>query len=261
MARSSAVFLLCPLVLGGVVVGVSTVAPLAAQRGPAPAMLHADPQALALACAPALVRSNAMTPIHVTGGQDVMKRQTHAPGDLVTINAGSDNGIEIGQEYFTRRVQREPGSSMSRGTPDVVRTTGWLRIWAVDPQMSLATVSHACETIDIGDYLEPFTLPQMPVVSQEPLKPEKDNYGRVLIGSDRRRTFAKGDFFVLDRGRSQGVTPGARFVVFRDKLQFQNFLFDLGEAVAVDVRDDSATLQVTVSRDALAVGDYVAQRK
>jgi hypothetical protein len=258
MARSTtAVCLMCPLVL----CSLFAVTPLAAQRGPAPVMLHLDPQALALACAPALGPSTAMTPIHVTGGQDVAKRQTHAPGDLITINAGSENGIEVGQEYFTRRPQRGPRSSTRNETPVAVRTTGWLRIWAVDPQMSLATVSHACETIDIGDYLEPFTLPQMPAVSQEPLKPEKDNYGRVLLGNDRRQSFAKGDFFVLDRGRAQGVTPGARFVVFRDKLQFQNFLFDLGEAVAVDVREDSATLQVTVSRDALVVGDYVAQRK
>ncbi len=202
-----------------------------------------------------------MAPIRVTGGQDVMKRQTHAPGDLVTINAGSDNGVEVGQEFFVRRLQSVDGDRMSTSAPGVVRTAGWLRVWAVDPTMSLATVTHACETINVGDYLEPFRMPQMPAVSQEPLKAEKDNYGHVLIGVDRRRMFAKGDFFVLDRGSAQGVTPGARFVVFRDKLQYQNFLFDLGEAVAVDVKENSATLQVTLSRDAFLAGDYVAMRK
>lgn len=253
MGRTTRVLLTCGM--------LAAATPLFAQRGPAPSMLHADPQALALACAPSLVYEKPMAPIHVTGGQDVVKRYSHAPGDLITINAGTDNGIAIGQEFYTRRVQHDKGSSVSPSSPGVVRTTGWLRVWAVDPKMSLATVTHACETIDIGDYLEPFALPQMPAISQEPLKPEKDNYGHVLVGIDRRRTFAKGDFFVLDRGRAQGITPGARFVVFRDKLQYQNFLFDLGEAVAVDVKDNSATLQVTVSRDAFFVGDYVAMRK
>jgi len=253
MGRSTRVLLACAL--------LANAAPLAAQRKPAPVMLHADPQVLALACAPSLVYETPMAPMHITGGQDVIKRQSHAPGDLITINAGTDNGIEIGQEFYVRRVQHDKGSSISRNSPGVLRTTGWLRIWAVDPKMSLATVTHACETIDVGDYLEPFVLPQMPVVSQEPLKPEKDNYGRVMLGIDRRRSFATGDFFVLDRGSAQGITPGARFVVFRDKMQFQNFLFDLGEAVAVDVKENSATLQVTVARDALTVGDYVAMRK
>ncbi|MEQ1759831.1 MAG: hypothetical protein ABL986_16060 [Vicinamibacterales bacterium] len=254
MGRSTRVLLACGI--------AAAVLPLSAQTGPAPEMLRTDPQLLALACAPTLVYEKPITPMHVTGGQSTLKRVSHAPGDLVTINAGTANGIEIGQEYYVRRLQQDKGTSTSRKTPAVVRTVGWLKIWAVDrPDMALATVTHACETIDIGDYLEPFSLPQMPAISREPLKPEKDNYGRIMVGTDRRRAFAKGDFFVLDRGSSQGVTPGARFVVFRDRNQYQNFLFDLGEAVAVDVKENSATLQVTLSRDAMFVGDYVAQRK
>jgi hypothetical protein len=241
---------------------VAASVPLTGQTGPAPALLHTDPQTLALACAPSLVAGAPVTPMHVTGGQSTLKRVSHAPGDLVTINAGSANGIEIGQEYYVRRLQRDKGTATGRKMPTVVRTVGWLRVWAVDrPDMALATVTHACETIDIGDYLEPFSLPQMPVVSTGHLKPEKDNYGRIMVGVDRRQAFAKGDFFVLDRGSAQGITPGSRFVVFRDRLQHQNFLFDLGEAVAVDVKETSATLQVTLSRDALFVGDYVAMRK
>lgn len=253
MGRSTRVLLMCGALMAA--------APLSAQRGPAPNMLHANPQALALACAPSLVYETPSVPLRVTGGQDVVKRYSHGPGDLITINAGSENGIEVGQEFYTRRIQHAKNSAVSRTSPGVVRTSGWLRIWAVDPKMSLATVTHACETIDVDDYLEPFALPQVPAFSQELLTPEKDNYGHVMLGIDRRTTFAKGDFFVLDRGSAQGVTPGARFVVFRDKLQPDNFLFNLGEAVAVDVREDSATLLVTVSRDALFVGDYVAMRK
>ena len=253
MTRSTRVLLGCAVVIATV--------PLSAQRKPAPVMLHADPQVLALACAPSLGDETAQSPLRVTGGQDVIKRHSHAPGDLITINAGADNGIEIGQEFYTRRVLHDHGSPISPKSKDVVRTTGWLRIWAVDPTMSLATITHACETIDVGDYLEPFVLPQMPVVSQEPLKPEKGNYGRVMAGADRRFAFGTGDFFVLDRGSAQGITPGARFVIFRDKQQSENFLFDLGEAVAVEVKENTATLQVTVSRDAFLIGDYVAQRK
>ncbi len=254
MGRSTRVLLACGL--------AAAVLPLSAQTGPAPQMLHTDPQTLALACAPTLTYETPMTPLHVTGGQSTLKRVSHAPGDLVTINGGTANGIEIGQEYFVRRLQQDKGTATSRKSPAVVRTVGWVKIWAVDrPDMALATVTHACETIDVGDYLEPYKAPQMPAVSTELLKPEKDNYGKIMVGADRRRAFAKGDFFVLDRGSLQGVTPGARFVVFRDRNQYQNFLFDLGEAVAVDVKENSATLQITVSRDAFFVGDYVAMRK
>jgi hypothetical protein len=101
----------------------------------------------------------------------------------------------------------------------------------------------------------------MPVVASTKLKPERDNYGHVMTGNSRRRVFAKGDFFTLDRGSNHGITPGAQFVLYRNKQQPENFLYDLGEAVAVEVTSDTSTLQVTVSRDAILSGDLVAIRK
>ena len=182
------------------------------------------------------------------------------PGDLITINAGTDNGIEVGQEFYSRRVLLDSRRAASREHPGVVRTTGWIKVYAVDKKMSLATITHACETIDVGGYLEPFTLPEAPpTVALAPA--QKDNYGRILIGDDRRKSFGQGDFMIVDRGSNHGIAVGSRFVVYRDKLLAKNFLYDLGEAVAVDVRPDSATLQVLVSRDAFRSGDYVALRK
>ena len=230
------------------------------QRGPAPTSLHMDPEVLSLACAPSVVYEPPLAALQVTGGQDSFVRRVFAPGDLVTINAGTDNGIDVGQEFYTRRVLRESRRSISRQSPGVIRTTGWVKVYAVDKKMSLVTITHACESIDVGDYLEPLVLPS-PVVAADLVPAQKANYGRILIGSDRRRSFAKGDLMVVDRGSDHGVSVGARFVVFRDKLLKQNFLYDLGEAVAVDVRPETSTLRVIVSRDAFKDGDYVALRK
>jgi hypothetical protein len=252
----------CALLAAGTVTAVTLVSAvtLAAQRGPAPVALHMDPEVLALACAPSVVDEPPLAALQVTGAQESFIRRVFAPGDLVTINAGTDNGIEVGQEFYTRRILRESRQSVSRKTPGVVRTTGWVKVYAVDKKMSLVTITHACESVDVGDYLEPLVLPT-PVVAAEKVPAQKTNYGRILIGADRRRSFAKGDFMVVDRGSDHGVSVGARFVVYRDKLLKQNFLYDLGEAVAVDVRPETSTLQVIVSRDAFKDGDYVALRK
>jgi hypothetical protein len=189
-------------------------------------------------------------------------RWSYAPGDLLTINAGTDNGIEVGQEYYVRRVQPAERRPVTRENPATIRTTGWIRVYAVDTEMSLATVVHACDTIDVDDFLEPFTLPQVPTPADTAgIKPQRGNYGRIVLGTDRRRSFGKGDFFIVDRGSDHGVAVGARFVVYHDKLRAENFLYDLGEAIAVDVRPETSTLQVTVSRDAFRAGDYVAMRK
>jgi hypothetical protein len=242
-------------------VGAEAVAK-AAQRAPAPVPTNLPSEVLSLACAPTLVFEAPSTPLRVTGGQEAFVRRTYAPGDLITINGGTDNGIEVGQEYYVRRVlQTEHGRPMGRENPATVRTSGWIRVYAVDRRMSLATITHACDTINVDDYLEPFVLPQVPAISAERLPAQRENYGRILVGNDRRQAFGRGDYFIIDRGSDHGVLVGAHFVVYRDKRAAGNFLFELGEAVAVDVRPESATLQVTVSRDAFLAGDYAALRK
>ena len=236
-------------------------APVLAQRRSTPVATGLSPAVLSLACAPRLVFEQPPKPLRITGGQDAVPRLSYGPGDLITINAGTDNGIDVGQEYYTRRVQPAERRAVSRENPATIRTTGWIRIYAVDTKLSLATITHACDTLDIGDYLEPFVLPQIAVPDQTFAKAQRDNYGRIILGADRRRSFGTGDYFIIDRGSDHGLYPGARFVVYRDKRLAENFLYELGEAVAVEVTPENSTLQVTVSRDGFKDGDYVAIRK
>jgi len=252
--------------------------PLLAQTGPAPGVTHMDAAVIALACSPTLVFTAPMTSLLITGGQDASTRHMFRPGDLITINGGSDNGIEVGQEYYVRRVQAPLGTSMSRSTPGTIRTAGWVRVYAVEKTMSLATISHACDAMEIGDYLEPFTVPQLTAADPNPPKAQRDNYGHILIGTDRRTMFAKNDFFTVDRGSDHGVTLGARFIIYRDKRKTETtkvpvtselpnavitpeFLYELGEAVVVDVKPELSTLQAMSARSAFISGDYVALRK
>jgi hypothetical protein len=243
---------------------LSTLAgPAAAQRAPAPSVTGLSDDVLALACAPRPTFDIPDQSLRITGGQDSVKRRAYAPGDFVTINGGSANGIEPGQQYYVRRLQVEANQRPSPQTPGSIRTAGWIKIYAVDieEELSLATVVHACDTIDVNDYLEPFVVPQVPKMSTEMIKPQRGNYGVILFGNDFRRSFGKGDFFVVNRGSEHGVAPGDRFVVYRDQKVPENFLYDLGEAVAVEVKADTSTLQAIVTRDAFLAGDYVALRK
>lgn len=246
-------------------------APVQAQRGPAPVSTNLPPEVLSLACASKAVFEPPDRSLRITGGQDSVARYVYGPGDLITINAGTDNGIEVGQEYYVRRVEADFAGTMGyksrtagqtlQQTPSNIRTSGWIKVYAVEKQMSLVTVTHACDTIGVDDFLEPFVLPVVPEAAKDRFKAERDNYGHILFGTDMRRTFGKGDFFTIDRGSNDGVKPGMRFAIYRDKKQAENFLYDLGEAVAVDVSPATSTLQAIASRDAFVAGDYVAMKR
>ena len=241
---------------------LSAWAPLSAgQRAPSHVSPRLPADVLALACAPSIAFDEPPVAMRITGGQDSFFRRIYAPGDLVTISAGSRNGIEVGQEFLVRRVQAASREAVTRRTPATIRTAGWVRVYAVDETLALVTITHACDTIQVGDYLEPFALPQVTAASPDRPRPQRENYGRVRSGQDGKRTFGKDDFFVVDRGSDHGVTPGTTFVLYRDKRADGNFLFELGEAVAVDVRPESSTLRVTVSADAIQWDDYAAMRR
>jgi hypothetical protein len=257
---------------------VAVPALLAAQQRTPQGMSHVNADVLAQACSPSLAFERPAPSLLITGGQDSFSHATYAAGDLLTINAGTDNGIEVGQEYYLRRVQPPRGSAISRATPATIATTGWVKVYAVDKRMSLVTVSHVCEQISVGDYLEPFELPTVPTPDPNPPKQQKENYGHVMIGTDRRTMFGKNDFFVVDRGSDHGVLVGSRFIVYRDKrknetnplstdvllpsdISTPEFLFEIGEAVAVNVTPETSTLKAIKTLDAFWSGDYVALRK
>lgn len=235
--------------------------PATAQRAPLPAPTRLPEDVLALVCGPKVTFEVPDQSLRITGGQESFARRIWAPGDLITINGGYENGIEVGQQYFVRRLETRENQRPSRETPGSIRTAGWIRVYATDPQMSLATVVHACDTMDTGDFLEPFEVPVVPEPTAEIVKPQKENYGRIMIGQDFRRAFGKNDLFIVNRGSDHGVVPGDRFVVYRDRKVDENFLYELGEAVAVEVHPELSTLRAIVSRDAFIAGDYVAIRR
>ena len=233
----------------------------AAQTGPAWSATHLSSDVLQMVCAPSIAYEVPAVPLHVTGGQSLGKRIVWAPGDLITINAGTNNGMQVGQEFFVRRLQKERDRAVTRETPGTIRTAGWIRVYAVEDEMSLATIQYACDNVETGDYLEPFTLPTAAPRGPKTGKPEKGNYARVVAGNDRKMVFGTGEYIVIDRGKDHGIVPGSQFVVYNDKKQPGNFLFESAEAVAVDVRESSSTLHVTFSRMPVTVNDYVSMRK
>lgn len=244
-------------------VALAAPAVVLAQRPPEIATTHVDAAVLAQVCAPVVASPVTVTAtaLTITGGQDTQVRESYTQGDFVTLNAGRNQGIQIGQEFFVRRLQRTRGTPTGPQPPRNIRTTGWIKVYAVDDDMSLATISHACDSIEIDDYLEAFAVRTVPAATAQRGTPERDTYARVMPGADRRRVFGKGDYVLVNRGSSEGVTPGTRFVFYRDKRQPGSFLYEIGEATAVDVKADTATLHVTLSRDAINEGDYVAQRQ
>jgi hypothetical protein len=243
------------------------------QTPPAPPL---PSQQVSLACAPppafAATRAAAF---RIIGAQDTAARSIFDERDLVLVNGGTRQGLQVGQRYFVRRRVNVPDyRGLGRAGHHSLHTAGWIRLVSANDAVSIALVEHACDAIHTGDYLEAFTPPTTVAnesVIGNPADLDFTSTSKVLFGQDDREVISPGEFLFIDRGAGQGVEAGARFAIYRDVQTFRADtgvrrsaglpLAAIGEAVVVSTGASTSVVQVIAARDAVQAGDYAVSRR
>jgi hypothetical protein len=192
---------------------------------------------------------------HVTDGR------TAATDGLVVINRTPDDGLAVGQRYLAQRLRTDPKRfpKPSEGFGDL-RPTGWITIRAIDEFNALASIDAACDSIEIGDFLEPYVETQLPTSATAPVYPDFNDRASVIFGTDNRVLFAAGDVFSIDRGTAHGVAAGNRFAIYRD---FHNNLplVYMGDVVVMTAGEQTSKVVATTVVDGILIGDTVVPRR
>jgi hypothetical protein len=192
---------------------------------------------------------------HVTDGRTAMTE------GLVVINRTPDDGLAVGQRYLAQRLRTDPKRfpRPSEGYGDL-RISGWLTVRAIDEFNALASIDLACDSIEIGDYLEPYVEASLPTAATAPLYPDFSDRANVIFGVDNRVLFGDGDVFSIDRGTAQGVAAGNRYAIYRD---FHNNLplVYMGDAVVMSVGDQTSKVVATAVVDGILIGDIAVPRR
>lgn len=211
-----------------------------------------------LACAPQLLPSTPIGGMRVLGNHQ-RDRTMFATGDGVIIDAGSMQGVKTGQQFFVRRVVNDQflGLMPAELRPVSVHTAGWVRVVEVREHVAVAQVTHACDGILAGDYLEPYVDPADPPAAVEGA-PDYDHPGRIIMGDERRQMGSAGTLMVLDRGTESDVRAGQTVTIFRETMGGLGPMYHVARATVVGVRPQSALLRIDNSREAVYVGDRVA---
>jgi hypothetical protein len=201
--------------------------------------------------------------IRIVGAQDSTPHRTlYSARDLLIVGAGTRRGLGLGQQFIIRRATSF-GHHATAG-PRAVGTAGWLRIVAANETTAIGQVEFACDSIEQGDYLEPFTAPAFPDnLDRVDTTGELDFAApaHVLFGDKERVTAGVREFVVIDVGLGRGAEPGARFAIYRD-LQLAGMpLAPVGEAVVMQADADTAVVRLTATHDVVRQGDLMIPRK
>jgi hypothetical protein len=165
---------------------------------------------------------------YVVTGEESNYRIVFNDGDHVFINRGSDDGVKAGDKFqVVRKV----------GDPYVIQWTEWEKqilhkmgnVWADEgrlqvelarPKVSIARVENACDFIQRGDVVLPFTERSAPQIKVDKnfdrfAPPNGKPMAMIITGKNFIAAMGKEDVAYVNLGSGQGVQVGDYFRIFR----------------------------------------------
>lgn len=211
-----------------------------------------------IACAPTNLPAPPIGGLRVLGGYS-HGRIMFGPGEPLIINAGTAQGIKPGQQYFVRRHVRDAFTPATANfIPISVHTAGWVTIVDAKDNLAVATVTHACDGVIEGDYLEPYVDPIVPQASAVGGAPDFAHPGQIVMADERRQTGYPGLLMLVNRGSDHGVRAGQAITIYRETYNGHGPIVDVGRATVVSVRPQTALVRIDSTRDAVYIGDLAA---
>jgi hypothetical protein len=230
--------------------------------GPTGPALIPSIEETALQCAPYVVDGREDESLKLVGSEDGATKVAFGDRDVLYLNKGTNAGVKAGDVYTLHHATytvKHPETARSIGLK--IETTGWVRVILVQENAATVVVEQACMDIHLGDYLKTFERVQVPLVTEHPrptrlTPPSGKVVGTVVDMQDDATIAGDRQLLTLNLGTANGITPGSLFVLY--KVMYPSVptpRIVLGEAVAVAVRERTATVRIMNSNDAVMPGD------
>jgi hypothetical protein len=159
----------------------------------------------------------------IVGGEEEQERRTYTEGDVVFINAGSQQGINVGQEFAIVRPRGQLTSKFTtkKGWLGVyMQELGQLRVTIVKERISVAVITHSCEMVLLGDLLRQINNRVAPIERAEVeldrfAEPTGKQRGRIVMSRDAREYLSRNQIVYIDLGAEDNVKAGDYLTVYR----------------------------------------------
>jgi hypothetical protein len=176
-----------------------------------------------LSCAGYIEHEPNYSGFEIVGAEQEQEKIAFGTGDLVFINAGSQQGVKIGQEF---QVVRPRG----RFTTKLTRKSGWLgvytqeiarlRVTVVKERMSVAQLTSGCDTALLGDLLRDVPRRVSPPAGDGAeidrfADPTGKQNGRIVLARDAREMISRHQVVYIDLGAEDNLKQGDRLTVYR----------------------------------------------
>jgi hypothetical protein len=178
--------------------------------------------------------------------------------DVVFINKGKNDGLEVGQVFLVVELGRRLGDygylAAKRGRASII---------FLEDARAAARVERTCGRIMVGDFLVPFEEKESLLgkdLGYEPLAaPREGTAGSIIYLERDYNEIGSGYWAIIDVGEAGGVNVGQQMTIFRN-IRKDLPRMGIGNAVVIDVGQKTATIKVLSCNDAVRPG-YQVQAK
>ncbi|MBN2198348.1 MAG: hypothetical protein JW747_00700 [Candidatus Aminicenantes bacterium] len=201
---------------------------------------------------------NDLPGITVIGAEREFEKEMLSDHDVIYLNQGADDGIEVGQIFRVFEIEQDlPGYGL------IARGRGRARVQCTLADTAVAEVEHSCSDVRRGHYLVPFKEIEG-VIGKDlgynfcPVEDEGVK-GRVVYLQTDLRQLGSNHWALIDLGAEDGLQVGQQLILYqrqRAGLPIQI----LGNSVVVDVQSRTSTIKVLSCRDVIRKGALIMER-
>lgn len=196
--------------------------------------------------------------IKIVGAKRADEKVLLTDADVVTIDKGKEDGLEIGQIFLIleigQRIKEFGHLALKRGRA---------RIVYLEESHALAEIEKSCAQVRIGNYLVPFEEKEgllgkdlgynVPTQEGEGLK------GEILYLQREHTQLGSGDWAIIDLGEEEGVYVGQQLIIYR-KAEKGTLFKIIGNCIIIDTKEKTSTVKILSCNDPVKEGYRVQTR-
>ena len=159
----------------------------------------------------------------IVGAEEEQEQRTYADGDIVYLNAGSQQGIKEGQNFQIIRPRGDVKGvhKQKRGfLGTYIQEIGQLQVFKVRENTSAAQITLTCDAALLGDLLAPVPDRESPLQRAEEnldrfADPTGKQNGILMMAKDNREMVTRNDIVYIDLGSEDQIKRGDYLTIYR----------------------------------------------
>lgn len=175
-----------------------------------------------LYCAGYVETADVNTANEIVGAVEEQEQSIYSQGDYVYISMGANRNVKEGDRFS---VIRPRGRVETRWTKKnnlgfYVQEVGAVEVVKVNSESSVAKVFSSCDTLQLGDLLQPTPVRSSPLIEKRPMldifaDSTGKTSGRIFMARDGRELLGREQIVYVDLGSEDNVKIGDYMTIYR----------------------------------------------